>query len=449
MRHPRFACAVLTILGPLALSTTPPPAASVVVSSASAQEPADSAAATGASVPVSLEFHGEVRHRLEVDGREKITPGSSSTEQSFLRSRLSVRAALPKNVSLLVQAQDARVYGEEPSPESGTGSKKDLHQGYVLAEDLMAPGVWLRLGRMELAYGNERLIGANDFSNTGRAFDGVVLGYRGAQFDVEVFETKIGESVGNTFRGRDYDFFGAFATVRAIPDNTIEAFAFFDRDADTLATGEDALKRLTLGGRLAGSRMGFTYEAEGGLQSGDQGSQSVSAAYFGGRVAYTVAHAYAPTFGVGADWLSGDADSADGEFKAFDTLFGTNHGFYGIMDLFNDIPEDTRNLGLLDLFAKVSLTPVHWLTASAAYHNFKSAEDLVISGTGGESSFSSFGSELDLIGEIPCTKNVTFEAGLSYFVPGNIIEETMHQELGPAVEADNAYWGYLQTRVAF
>lgn len=456
MRHPRFPLAVpaarasLVTLAPVAaLAALATFATLAPAPAAAADEPPAAPAATGASIPVNLEIKGEVRHRFEIDGRDRIVPNSSTTEQNFLRTRLSVKAALPKKVTVLAQAQDARIFGEEESPESGIGARSDMHQGYILAEDLVAPGLWLRLGRMELSYANERLMGASDWSNTGRAFDGIVLGYRGALFDVEVFETKIGEGVGDPFRGRDYDFFGAVATIRALPDHTIDAFAFYDHDADTLATGEDALKRLTIGGRFAGSRMGISYEVEGGAQTGDAGPASVSAAYFGGRVSYALASPVEPTIGVGVDWLSGDDDPTDDEVKVFDTLFGTGHKFYGYMDLFTDIPDDTGELGLLDILFKVSAKPTGWLSGSVTYHNFRSAEDLVVSGSGGNETFSSFGSEFDVIAKIPCTDNVAVESGFSYFASGDLFDQFVSASLGSPTEADNAFWAYLQTRVNY
>ncbi len=454
MRHPRFPFAVLATraflvtLALLATSVAIAPLALPPVAAAD-EQPAAAAAAPVATIPVNLEIQGEVRHRFEIDGRDKIVPNSSTTEQSFLRTRLSVKAALPKKVTVFAQAQDARVFGEESSTTSGIGVRSDMHQGYILAEDLIAPGLWLRLGRMELSYGNERLIGASDWTNTGRAFDGIVLGYRGERFDVEVFDAKIGEGVGDPFRGRDYDFFGAFATIRALPEHTIEAFAFYDHDADTLATGEDVLKQFTIGGRLAGSSMGIAYEVEGGAQTGDLGPSSISAAYFGGRVSYTLASPVEPTVGVGLDWLSGDDNPTDDKVKVFDTLFATNHKFYGYMDLFTDIPDDTGELGLLDILFKVSGKPMRWLTGSVTYHNFRSAEDLVVAGSGGNETFSSFGSEIDVIAKIPCTDNVAVESGFSYFASGDLIDQFVSASLGSSTEADNAYWAYLQTRVNY
>lgn len=401
----------------------------------------DAPAASGATIPVNLEVHAELRHRLEIDAREKFNPDRSTTEQNLMRSRLGVRAVLPKKVTIYLQAQDARIWGEEADTRSGSAPRGDMHQGYVLATDFVAPGVSLKLGRMELSYGNERLVGVSNWGNTGRAFDGVVLSYAAPTFQIDVFETKIGEGVGNASRGRDYDFFGAYGTTTALAGHTIDAFALFNRDADTLGTGEERLKRLTIGARAKGAQGGLGYEVEGGSQTGDAGATSISAAYFGGRVSYSVAHAYKPTVGFGVDWLSGDDDTTDDETKVFDTLFGTGHRFYGYMDYFTEIPTHTRGLGLLDIMFMGSMSPAPWLQTRLHIHSFQSAEDMMVTRTSGAETLSSFGTEVDLIASIECTENVAVEAGAAVFAPGDIFEETRGE--------DNAYWSYLQTTVSF
>ncbi len=420
-------------------------AVAVAPRSAAAQQAAAPTAPTApptATIPANLTVHAELRHRLEIDGRAKFNPDLSTTEQSLLRSRLGVSIALPKKVTLYLQGQDARIWGEEASTLSGSNPRGDLHQGYVLAEDFMTPGAWLRLGRMELSYGEERLIGTADWTNTGRAFDGVVLGYKGASFAVEAFETKIGEGVGSVTRGRDHDFLGIDATTTALAGNTIEGYAFYDRDADTLATGEERLKRLTIGGRLAGSQGAIGYSAEGAAQTGDAGRSSVSASLVGARVSYEIAHAYHPKVEVGVDRLSGDDNASDDEVKVFDTLFATNHMYYGYMDLFTDIPNDTYGLGLLDIMVKLSVKPSDKFWARLDFHSFKSAEDLKRTADDGtEESLSSFGTELDVLAGFRCTENVVVQGGVTAFVPGDIFKVTRGEE--------NGYWSYLQTRVNY
>lgn len=52
------------------------------------------------------------------------------------------------------------------------------------------------------------------------------------------------------------------------------------------------------------------------------------------------------------DHLSGDDDPSDGTVRVFDTLFATNHKFYGLADYFLNIPVQTVGRGLQDLALK-------------------------------------------------------------------------------------------------
>lgn len=54
------------------------------------------------------------------------------------------------------------------------------------------------------------------------------------------------------------------------------------------------------------------------------------------------------------DLLSGDADPNDGDTKVFDTMFATNHKFYGFADMFLNISVHTGGQGLQDLAVKGS-----------------------------------------------------------------------------------------------
>lgn len=53
----------------------------------------------------------------------------------------------------------------------------DLHQAYLNLPALGLSGRSLTLGRRELAYGDERLLGAPDWVTAARSFDGGVVRY--------------------------------------------------------------------------------------------------------------------------------------------------------------------------------------------------------------------------------------------------------------------------------
>ena len=54
----------------------------------------------------------------------------------------------------------------------------DVHQAYVRVGGAREFPLSLKLGRQEMSYGDERLIGAFDWNNIGRVFDGVAPDHR-------------------------------------------------------------------------------------------------------------------------------------------------------------------------------------------------------------------------------------------------------------------------------
>jgi hypothetical protein len=425
---------------PPATPPTPPAATEKPAPTPASQKPAPATAASGNTIPVNLELHAGVRYRWEIDGRAKFAEDASTTEFSLLRSQLSVGVQLPKGVSLFVQGQDSRVWGEETSTEDGSAPRGDMHQGYFLAEDFMTPGAWLQIGRTEMALGNERLVGDNDFTNTGRAFDAIAAGYGvPGSYDVRIFESKISEGVGSAVRGKDRDFFGAFGSYLAIPEHAIDGYVLFDTDQDTLSSGEEFGQRITFGARGHGDVSLLNYEVELAYQTGDELGVDVSAYLFGARAAYAIAHAYQPTVGIGFDLLSGNDPDDTSEVGVFNTLFADNHGFYGLMDFFVDIPRDTRGGGLTDFMLWGTITPSPRFSAQLQFHNFSASEDVRLEGS--DENLSAFGNEIDVVGDIPCTENVAVQIGGGLFMPGEIFEATRGD--------GSAYWAYLQTRVSY
>ena len=60
--------------------------------------------------------------------------------------------------------------------------------------------------------------------------------------------------------------------------------------------------------------------------------------------------------------------------RTFETLFATNHKFYGFADLFLNIPRDTGGRGLRDLALKWSLDGPAGTSIGADLHAFRLAE---------------------------------------------------------------------------
>ena len=60
--------------------------------------------------------------------------------------------------------------------------------------------------------------------------------------------------------------------------------------------------------------------------------------------------------------------------RAFETLFATNHKFYGFADLFLNVPRDTGGRGLRDLALKWNLDGPGGTSIGVDLHGFRLAE---------------------------------------------------------------------------
>ena len=429
--------------------------AAAVVASAAAPAAAQAPAAQPPAAPpdTSVTLFGEVRTRGEAE-----RPGSGVRGDAFalLRTRIGARARLGASTRLLVEVQDARVFGEERSTlADGSADAFDLHQGWLeLGGRWRGADVALRAGRQELSLGNERLVGAAGWTNFGRAFDGARLllsrpgepagAWRATAFGATLEERgrRNGVAQPEPAQRADQALVGAFAT-----NDALELLAVHDRAARFRAVTE--VDRTTAYARLrTPARRLVRAELEGAWQLGTQTrtatatapavAQDVRAWFAGARLSADARPGVATTFTVGADWLSGDADPADGRYGAFNTLYATNHKWYGTMDLFLDPAAVTGDRGLVDAIASAAVTLSPRATLRADAHHFRlAAEHPTASGR-------AIGEELDLTLPLRLSPASAVELGYSLFRPG-----VAGAALGLGGEGRVRHWGYAQLRASF
>ncbi len=399
------------------------------------------------SLPIT--FSGEVRSRTEWDA-----PGGAASADVFtmLRSRFGVRVDPARGLSVVLQLQDSRVLGTEGNRASSTVDVFDLHQGYLqLVTPWHGSEIGLRAGRQEIALGNERLVGAVNWSNTGRTFDGARVflapaGVSGAdRWSVTTFAAVMEEN-GRRFGGAtasasapDHVVLGAYASRGATGKPGADVTVLYDGGASyrTYAGSH----RTTTDARVrALMPLGMRLELEGALQTGSQSyvpatgtptTQSVRAWLAGARLARTVGRGAATA---GVDLLSGDDSPTDARYSAFSTMFGTNHPFYGLLDVIGDPAATTRERGLRDVFVTATHPATSWLAPRAELHRFTLA-------SGAERRL---GAEADLVASIRLAAGTTLELGYALFRAGPAAEPL---GLGP----DRSYrkWGYAQLRAGF
>ena len=301
-----------------------------------------------AAETVPFVLSGELRVRNENDNRDF---NSDTGYKSFnlLRTRLGIGVQPAQDLEVFVQIQDSRVAGRDNGPSTVPGvqeeSTLDLHQGYFLVNNLGWQGFGLKAGRMEVRYGNERLLGVTDWNNVPTAFDGGVLAVDGNRFSVQAMYASLVErdtpAIGTVDNlNSDATLQAGFGTLVVNPSTNCDLQVINVRDKGDPAL-PDTRQLLTFGGRVHGKAAArFEYSVEGAYQSGSEEtsattSTDVAAYMFAGEVGMSFGNEAKPLrVAAGYDYLSGDGDGvADGKLETFNTLYGDEHTHYGLMDV--------------------------------------------------------------------------------------------------------------------
>ncbi len=370
------------------------------------------------------------RTRFEADGKN-YNKDSGFDNYTYMRNRLGITFKASESAKAYVQIQDSRTMGSETNTlGDGSADLLDFHQVYI---EFKAPGdlpLTLKLGRFEANYSNQRLLGAVGWHNVGRSFDGLIARYNSDMFFLDIFNFK--ESESNRFGDvDDKNVAGAWLNFTHSEQLSGNANIIWQR-----TQGPDKLSRINIGGDLAYNTASLKATLEANYQTGKNagGINDISAYMFALFVQYVRDGArFFSNFGVGIDYLSGDDDPGDNTYKSYNTLYATNHKFYGISDMFLNIPRDTYGAGLRDIYIRSRFAKVNKFSADVTFHLFNSVQDLIIAGE----KENHFANELDIIVNYAQSKHIKFQSGYSVVLPGKIFEATKGK--------DPAHFFYLTT----
>jgi hypothetical protein len=124
-------------------------------------------------------------------------------------------------------------------------------------------------------------------------------------------------------------------------------------------------------------------------------------------------------------YASGDKNPFDGAINTFDQIYPSNHGLYGIIDLFG-----WQNLR--DVKFGIELRPTKKLVVSTVFHNLNLANsrDALYNGSGNAvvrnasgAYGTHIGTEWEGTGTFPFTKYLTSGIGLGHLFPGDFVKK--------------------------
>lgn len=373
-------------------------------------------------------------------------------------------------VTAQITLQDARLWGSPGASLTAPGQPElpsfAPYEAYLDVHTRSGRKVFFRAGRQTITWGDGRLLGANDWSATGRALDAARFGFQVGDLDVETFAAMLAipgrypdATDKTTLReGSGAQLYGLDAVYHVLPLLNIEATGLVRMVRDPAPS---TLTPSTIGvidGRIFGDRRGFRYAVEGAYELGKVAwygaNRDVSAFAFAARASWETALPGHLTFGAEGAYASGDdgtvatLDKTTGKpptLKRFDPILPDEHTFLGPMGLF-------AWSNLMFVGGDVSVQPIDELRFKAGYHYAALAQpggrwtDAALTPIGASPANKSraLGHEIDVSFKVTPWKPFEVDAGYGIFLRGPGADEIL---LDAQRQAKLQHWAYIQTTV--
>lgn len=429
-------------------------------------------ACTGIIGHTQLTITAQLRTRSELrDGQGTPLPkGASMAFFTSQRTRLSLLYSMYR-LKFGITAQDVRVWGQDVSTINRTTTQDNngliLHEAWaeLLLSDttLKDKAFSVKVGRQELVYDDQRLIGNLDWLQQARRHDAVVFKYETTKWMLHLaaaFNQNKENAAGTVYNsappgnytastngGSMYKSMQFFYAGRKLKSGTASFLFFTDQfsqyrmDSINVKTYKSGTwVRATTGFYLNNTFGKANVSAAAYYQFGQTAAgQNVSAALFSAGLQYNISKQFSA--GPGIDYTTGGTSGSTS--NVFDPLYGTPHKFWGLMDYYYAASAFGKS-GLTDYYIKsrYKASDKFWLTADL--HQFSSAAR-VINTTNPAGTKKSFGQEVDVIASYSLTKQVTFEGGYGHYFSTALLTSSTVKNVANAKTGAN--WAYISLNI--
>ena len=372
-------------------------------------------------------------------------------------SRLYIKAKADFGNGLTIFIQPQAVLIQNNTVANGTQdfTQADLLQAYL---QYNAGDFALRIGRQQLVYGDQRLLGHLGWKDVARTFDGVKAMYKAGPVKLDVFavhpsDIDLMTPSTTSPQGKslvtweDRRLMGAYATYTFAPKSGVDTYFINWRHNQQAAVGKGRNMN-TFGARLFAMGNGFDGTAEAVFQTGTWASNvSQKASAYAVKAGYTMGF-WNTRFGIAYNFSPGDDKTDLTTHKSFVFPFHTNHAHYGEMDFFS-----WANMKDIHLSFKTSPMKGLSLIANAHFLSLENAQGdwLNVVGTGnvfaGAPGYTqtSAGTEIDvkIVYKVAAFKGLKLVGLYGIFSPGAAVSERN------GGKADSAKFGYAIAQYVF
>ncbi len=420
----------------------------------------------------------------------------TTNSNSYWLSRLMPRVGYTgRGFAFVVEGRSSYSFSDNRYTATAPGrglSENDspfqLQLAYVTIGDPKTSRLSFKLGRQELTYGDQRILGSAFWLNTPRTFDAVKMRYQDDFFGVDLFAAGVVYTRRDHFNqsnsqdilsGAYFDFPGLSKT------SVVEAYVLARNVARGIVTDDwsqvPAPFRMTapqdiytVGLRTKskpGAHGPWDYGFEVMYQFGDRTAvfpaTPVAAALAAPRLehdawAFVAQGGYTwktaplkPRLALIVSMASGDRNATDFTSGTFQNLLPSNHGLYGAMDLssLQNIEDFRLSLSLkptattslaLDVHQQyLATTRDYWYNPAGVPRNTPGAAPGSGRGYGINPTYNSnLGQEVDLIAGWTAVHGLLLEAGIGHFFRGEYIKQSFR-----ATGSKDANYVYVQATV--
>lgn len=327
------------------------------------------------------------------------------------RARLSMNWKR-NNLELKASIQHTGVWGQDDIKDRN--GRVAMNEAW--AKLYFKNGHSLQVGRQQLSYDDERLLGGLDWNVAGNWHDAMKYAHESEQdkFHIVLAFNQTGENNrGNFYNGpmpyKNLALVWWHLQPEIIPLGL--SLMALNVGQECGVQGRGSTKHM----QTVGTDITFTptqWDVHGAFyyQFGKSATDKKVRAWMASA---KMGYSFTPDWqiSVGYDYLSGDDGKDVEKTKTFNTLFGTHHKFLGAMDYFSTIPTD----GLSDIQAGLRTKAVKNVNMQLNYHYFMLNPKL------GEKK--DLGHELDFQLSTKLMKDVTLTAGYSFMLGTKTMED--------------------------
>lgn len=362
------------------------------------------------SFSIGLEFRPRIEFR---DGYKQLP--NDTTKAAFFgtqRSRLYFNYSQPK-FKFHTSIQDLRVWGQY-GQTSTTGSLQ-VFEAYIDAN--LTENLLIRLGRQKVELDNGRLFSAANWSQAGRAHDGMNLIYSKGKVSSELmcFFNQTAENVfGTNFSPTTFSNYKSlqvhYLKIK-LPLNLILTTINSADGYQSKTTPNTLYVRGNSGGRLDFEKGRWYVTMSGYYQYGQlQSGQRIAAYYLQPEIQFKTLKL---TARLGTEYMSGDNSTKASVYsKSFVPLYGVAWKFMGNMDYFTTFPTDTKKGGLINPYLFLNYAFNNKFSIRADAHLFYSQNKILDSKKNVINSYLGF--ENDLSCKYKANDFTTIDFGFSY-----------------------------------